>query len=193
MLPNYQKTKDKLNKFYIERMLGRKYGFPIQSKKLFEGDKSAIIREDGKIDETEFKKIGATISITYEEYGDLTFPEILERVDEKAKEFSLKKTEFMFDKINEAVSEIGNVVDCKNDFKVDHLLELIDKMLIEFDEHGKPIFPVFIPGSKDVLEKFQNVLTQIDTVPKYKKSMKDLLEKKKLQFNDRENNRKLVG
>ncbi|MBS1551969.1 MAG: hypothetical protein JST15_07875 [Bacteroidetes bacterium] len=193
MLPNYQKTKDKLNKFYIERMLGGKYDLPIQSKKLFEGDKSVMIRENGEIDETEFKQIGATISVSYEEYENLTFPEIVERIDEKAKEMSLKKTEFMFDKINEAVSEIGNVVDCKNDFNVEHLLELIDKMHIEFDENGKPIFPIFIPGSKDVLEKFQIVLTQIDSVPKYKKAMKDLLEKKKLQYNDRENNRKLVG
>jgi hypothetical protein len=198
MLPNYPIISRKITKFCIEKLEEerdfRAYPFSKAKKDLLhEGSRSAIIREDGSIEEFDFKKIEVGFTIDEKEIGTLTINEVLNKMSQMSKEMAKQFVEYFVETIDEAVKKVGNVVNSEGKkITTEKVFEMIEKICIDFDEFGKPEFPTFV-GNKSGVESIKNALLEIEKNKELDKKFKDLLERKKRQYLDREANRKLVG
>ena len=71
------------------------------------------------------------------------------------------------------------------------ILDAIEKMEIDFDEKGTPIMPE-IHVSPDVMEKLRTQKLDPKEIVEIEKRRKQIIEKKRKEWIDRESNRKLV-
>ena len=151
------------------------------------------IRPDGQVDETELKAASVETSIRFNEVPHLTFQDRLVKLDESAKEMARQISEHAFNQINDAVERVGNVV--KGDGKPlnpDIYLDVIEKIHLDFEPDGshRPLTVVVPPGME---QRVKDTLEQLQQVPAYNKRYQELIEKKRMQWRDREAARKLVG
>lgn len=197
MLPDFPKVKKKLRDLQISRMelvdrLNLGFFSQIPSQRIFEGKKDLIIREDGTKDETEFRRISADIELKLSEIEDKPINEIIKKLDAATTELSKQKANMIIESINKAVQEIGNVVDCKGvPFTINHFLEALRKMYIDFDEYERPYLPPIVAGEK-AYASINKVLPLLETDPGVKKEFSQIIDKKREQWRARESNRKLV-
>lgn len=203
MLPYFKKATEKIEEFIHER-INKVIESQIQPfsgaavSLRFEGDDNkndSIIRHTGEIDKVDFTKAGSTISYTYEEIENLNINDVILKVDNAAFEMAKQKFNFFVGIIEETTKKTGNVVysQQKGKFSAEEFFELISKMWIDFDESEKPIFPTMLVGSKEQMESYDEMFKTIDANPNLKTKFDNLIEKKRNEFNARENSRKLVG
>ena len=198
MLPDYPKLKEKIQNLLIARMkkvqsasMGPLAGMP--TYRVFEGNKSVWIREDGTKEVLEQKRAEAKIEINVKEYEEITPLEILNRIDIAAQELAIQRMKVALKKIDKAVEQTGNIVDTKGrPFSIEDYFKMIGAIWIDFDEKGKPILPSFL-GEEKAKKSIIEVLLQLKSDAKCKKRFDELIEKKKEDWRDRESNRKLVG
>lgn len=198
MLPDFPNIKAKLVKLLLSktRMAQSLNLGPladIKKTKQFEGNKAFLIREDGSIDEIEFKEFGANLPITDLKSVESQTPEdIIKMFNNAGKDIAKQQSKLTYEKINKGVKEVGNVIDAGGKpFCLDDFFRAIEKIQIDFDNFGNPYMPTFVGGQK-AIESVYKVLPQLED-PLYKKRYNELMEKKKEEWRDRESNRKLVG
>ena len=68
---------------------------------------------------------------------------------------------------------------------------MLEKIEIDFDKSGNPIMPTILLSPKDV-RKFKEKFKEWDKNPEMERRSKEIIEKKRKQWLDRENSRKLV-
>ena len=86
----------------------------------------------------------------------------------------------------------GNAVDAKGQpLSPSLLFKALEKMEINFDENGRPTNLVLVLHPAQVAD-FKKKAAEWDKDPEYQKTFKDLMEKKRAEWRDRENSRKLV-
>jgi len=158
-----------------------------------EGRQVVTIRPDGRRDETELKAASAETSIRFDEVPRLTLRDRLAKLDEAAQEMARQISEHAFRQINEAVERVGNVVHGEGKpFGPDIFMEVIEKIQLDFDADGKPSeMMVVIPPSMG--ERARATLESLQQNPEYSKRYQELIEKKRMEWRDREAARKLVG
>ncbi|MBX7045389.1 MAG: hypothetical protein K1X86_06055 [Ignavibacteria bacterium] len=192
-LPKTEEAIDNFLYSFLQKRTSQYLGLPISSSLIFEGNKSCMIRTNEQPDETEFKPIKSTMEIKFNEISDSNINTIIEKYDKVAKEFAEQQLKITFDSVEEVTKKTGNVVNAKGkNFNYEHLHEMIEKIWLDFDNDGKPLFPTFITGTTagdNIIKAFQS----FEKRPDYKKRFEELLDFKKRQFYDREGNRKLVG
>lgn len=198
MLPNYQRTREKILDFYFlflefqkNKLLGPLNS--IKKYKVFEGRTLELKRESGEVDKTKIETFKSIITIKKDEYESITFSEILKRLSEVAEDMHKQYMKFFFDTIDEAVTKVGNVVDLKGKaITPEDVYKLFEKMQIDFDEK-------LIPKNKTLIanelgqKQFIEVMEKIESDPELRNKFDKLFEKKKIEYLDRENNRELVG
>lgn len=101
-----------------------------------------------------------------------------------------KQTLEFLDKVTEIT---GNVVNAKEAIEksLNPLLELYEKIELRFDERGFPI-PLTIAINPKEEEKFKGYQKELTTNPELLRKLTQIIEKKRKQWLDRENSRKLV-
>lgn len=198
MLPDYLLLKEKIHSLHLKRMKSRVNALThpfdeVKPHRMFEGDSSAIIREDGSEDKIDIQRISAEMTLSMKD-GDPSDPsKIFQQIDMAAENFARQKSQMMFRSIEEAVNKVGNVVDSKDQpFSPEHFFAMLEKVMIEFTEEGKPILPTIVAGNKagDALSREFREMEASDV---FKKRFDDLMEMKRVQWLDREANRQLVG
>ena len=70
---------------------------------IFEGHRYRIIRHDGTVEDTEFKKLVAEISIDLKNCESTTVEDILRKIDECAVEMGKQQTQHFFEVIEKTV------------------------------------------------------------------------------------------
>ncbi len=194
MLPDYPKTKSKLERLQKERFvkvrnscLGPFIGERVSRP--FEGDRSVVIWEDGTIHETKFHSIKTEMQIDLREIDKHTPKEILRQIDTAAQQMGLQQASLNFETIQKAADESGNIVDAKGErFQLEHYLQLLEKIDLDFDENEKPILPTIMVGP-DLADRLAKVIAEAESSPEFDK----VIAKKREQWRDRESARKLVG
>lgn len=202
MLPDYPKLKTKLSKFlfdFFNLAQTQKMGLlaEINKRTLFEGHKTVLIREDGTVEQVESQKIAIQIKVDPKEVGSLTLKEILRRISQGAEEMAKEQSKMFFKEVSRSAAKVGNVFDAEGKpINLDIILKAYERMWIDFDEHGQPILQQLIAG-KDIFESTKKLFSDLKSDPEkqrqFDEKFREIIEKKRMEWHDREDARKLVG
>jgi hypothetical protein len=198
MLPDFPRIKEKLQRL-IE--LGAKLDPTLQDPlfaqlgklPLFEGDRLIYIQEDGKEKEVKFHGIHESFHFDIEKAASLTLKEYYEQVRAVYVKMEEQKAKQFLSILEEAADEAGNVVDGKEKpLDAENILAAMEKVWFNFDEFGKFNNLSLVIGPK-LGPNAQRAIVQMNEVEPYKTRFAELVERKRMEWRDRESSRKLVG
>ena len=161
----------------------------ITRSRYFEGNKSLIRQPSGKEEETEKKHFSEGTEIPVEKilYGSIK--NIFEHYKQAAVAMAYEQEKSLLESIDRTVQNTGNVVDAKGQhLSPETILQLMEMVEINFTEDGKSITSSFA-CSPSLSEKLQPLLDDLVKTKEYK----ELIERKRSEWRDREANRTLVG
>lgn len=192
MLPDFPKIKNKLDQATYQYLIKNLHQTQILSifpkKKYFEGNGFSIENYgDDKVETDPFKEIVSEFSLKHDEMmikGPIAY---IERILGIIAEMDDKGENLVLGKMMETTAKTGNEIQVNGKLTPDDILEMYDKIPVSFDENGNHEL-LFIVGSDDVKE----VIDELKENPEYIKKEEKLIEKKRQEWDDRENNRKLV-
>ena len=195
MLPDFPKIKSRLEQSGINDL--REMEDEIQKDSilslmptvnLFEGDKSSSEDNKGNIQIQEMIKYEKEIVIKKEEAinGGLEVYKIKSRDALTALKKEQEKD--MIKTFSEAASGVGNVIKSTKKDPLEKILEMIEKIDMDFDENGNPHPLALIVFDKN----FKKELKRRIVNPEIRKKSEQIMEKKRMEWRDRESNRKLV-
>lgn len=159
-----------------------------------EGRSPMILRQDDSRDETTLKAASAELNFKVDEIPHLSVEQRIDRLDTAAREMATQINSQAFESINEAVKKVGNVVDAKGRrFSADALFEVLEKIQVDFEDDGvkhKELTVVIPPA---LTGRVKEVMEHIHQDPKLRERYKKIIDKKRMEWRDREAARKLVG
>lgn len=165
----------------------------LKNRRLFEGNKMGITREDGSQEVTPLQTLEAGLNISLKEYEKLKPQDIFEQVKAQMRELQIQKSKTLFEKVQQACESVGNTFDLKGGpLTPDFLIESFRKLHIEFEDDGSPRLPTLVGGS-EAKKAFEPVLKEIQENQELAKKFAAMIEEKRREWRDRENSRKLVG
>ena len=176
---------------YIDNI--REKGMPeIKITLHHEGDRSAIERENGVIEIIEIGEFADTITVDKKEIINENVGLFQEKVFDIGYRLGSEQANFARNIINKAVEKVGNIVEYKNVLGPEHIFEMLEKVQIDFDEKDNPIKPGFW-ADPNTGQKILEILKTIEDTPELLKKHDEIIEKKRIEYHDRESHRKLVG
>jgi len=196
MLPDYPSIKREIKKKFLEAVEKEIQKDPLLSKiklhHVHEGDSLTSSSIDGYSESVEYKTMAVNFKITKEEIINKGPDAFFSKVDEIAKEIVKQQSQLLFNKVEKVTERTGHIVDAKSKpLSPQLILEALEKIAIDFDEYGNPIFPYLVLSS-DQYEKIKDEIPKWETDLEFRKKHKELIEKKRREWIDRENSRKLV-
>lgn len=197
MMPDFVNVKQHLKKQlfrYMEQKLHK--GDPllsmIQRRTQMEGDKYAIQSENGVMRKDGFEKFESEFFTKEEEIIEKGIVVFFERINEAANSMLKQTGGMMFRKMQEATERTGNVIDGGgNPLTPDLLLNIMDKVEMDFDDEGNPKNMAFVM-SPDMWSRYKDKIEKWDKEPEVIAKRERMYEKKRREWLDRESNRKLV-
>lgn len=197
MLPDFIEVKKKLSK-QVQKYLREKvknndpFLREIRRKIQHEGGRLHMKTYDGHVDEIEYKTLESEFTINADEIIKEGISAFKKHIDKLAKVVSGQQAKMVFQKLNEITSKTGNVVDAKGEsFTKEKLLEATEKIDIDFDENGQPVNLTIVMGPQ-LFNKVKDLLPLWEKDEEFTKKRNEILERKRREWLDRENNRKLV-
>ena len=195
MLPDYPEIKNYLRRQFIlsvEKTQKDPFLSLIPVHFVHEGNAFSVTSVDGFSQEGVYKEIAAQWQVSREEMITKG-PEVYFSAAEKiSQEFNKQKAKQLMDKMDEATQKTGNVIDAKSKpLSPDLILSALDKIAIDFDESGYPIFPNLVV-SPEQFEKMKTEIPKWESDPTIAVRHKLIIDKKRDEWIERENNRKLV-
>jgi len=196
MLPDFPGLKSKIQSIINQRMRRTVYGSGVLSRirrlQAHEGDTFSTYRLDGSVQQSGTREIGVEFSVDKNELAKLTPKELVEKVDRVALEMAEKTSKGVFEDIRKVTDETGNVVDSRGQpFSFDLLLQGLEKIEMDFDEHGQPT-GLTIVMHPELGKRVPELIKQWEANPDFKKRYDELIEKKREAWSVRESRRKLV-
>lgn len=198
MLPDWPSVKSEILRELIEYVEKRKEVYmshfaECPHSRVFEGTQSNIIRKDGDIDNMVMKRFSTEITYSNSDLPDLNFPDIFEKLDQVARELANKMGTHILETIDKSVQKTGNLVDhAGKPFSADTFFEAIEKVWIEFGADGKPKLPYFYINP-DMADSVSETIKAMKADPKCEKRMKEIMQRKREEWDAREASRELVG
>jgi hypothetical protein len=196
MLPEFKKAKKCIAKsqeqffeFSQKHHLGGLFG-SISKRAMPEGNKLRQVYSKDLQRETEMTKIQTSFTFDVDEIKENAFT-IYEQLFQNAKEFASQQMQMMIKNINEVTEMTGNVIKSKGEYSVEDFYRSIEMVEIEFDKDGKPVLPTIV-SSPSFIDNMINTLKKHEHLPESKTRMDEIINLKRKQWYDRENNRKLV-
>ena len=152
----------------------------------------AINRADGSKDNQPYHQIEGLMTVEISEVPSLTPDKIREKLDKIADEMARQMSQNMFAEISRVTKEVGNEVNAEGQPLTQGLfLKMLEKMDMDFDDNGNWNPPTIIMHP-DLWEAKKNELKSWETDEVFLTKQKLIIEKKKEEWHDRENHRKLV-
>jgi hypothetical protein len=196
MLPDFPEIKRAAFQYLLRRIeeLSHQGGvlneMPIVT--MHEGDISSTTSIDGYTDEAALQKIESHYVVTDEEVIKNGFDAFLPKIQQVAGELSTQAEKIMLRKMEQVTEKTGHVVSAKGQgITPSILLEALEKMPIEFDKNGNIRGLVLILHPKQ-FEELKKRAQEWENDVEYKRAFSELMERKRKEWSDRENNRKLV-
>ena len=197
MFPDFLKVKEKLQKMYpykvAEARSSHMGALTEGSRRIFEGNKIIVIREDGSIEESNLKKTTVKLQVRPADVETMTLEMTLHKTNEVIEEMAETEAKSVYEQIIKSVNEVGNIVSGDGKpFSMDLFFETLEKISIDFDKAGnpEPLTPVV---NSDLWPSVEKVLSQAKADPEDDKRYKEIIERKREEWRARESNRKLVG
>jgi hypothetical protein len=157
-----------------------------------EGRRGSYSTVNGVVKEQNYQEMGVNYSILYKDIPFMGMGDVVALVKQKGKEMGEKMGKYFFKTVDETIQETGNIVEAHGrPFSLDLMFETLEKMAIDFDLDGTPRMPTLIVHPK-VMEQVRELIKVEETEKKYEQRHKDLIEKKRQEWYEKQNRRKLV-
>jgi hypothetical protein len=198
MLPDFPIIKEKLKKLsnaqFKAAMLAYLGPFSdIPRSMVFEGDELIIVREDGSIESTPLTEMKVERQIDLTQVERMTPDIVRQHIDSAAKEMAIQQSKVLLEDLNKSIRKTGNLIDVgRRPFSIEVFFKALERIWIDFDGNGNPIMPTIVAGDK-TSEAVAKVLREAESDPQCRARLKEIIEIKRMQWRDREANRKLVG
>ena len=198
MLPDFRELKEKLERSVTLRLRAQvKRRDPVLAMikivKQHEGHRHVYSTDEGRERSTDYQPTVAEVTIDQHETVNWGMADIIKYVDGMADQMIGKIVPNMFATLREVTDETGNVVDAGGKpFSFELFLESIEKVQVEFDDvTGEPELPTMFVDPK-LFERIRGMLPEWEKNEEYKARYKELIARKRDDWDARESNRKLV-
>lgn len=196
MLPDFPKIKNKWSKLFLNEIKKKsgQVSFLAQVRRVthFEGDGTKTTDVEGRMESSEYDTLSGILKVNRKdliEQGPACFSKEMDRI---AQEFANQQIATVLEHIRESTKRTGNVVSADGQaFNREHLLNLLEKIEIEFDDDGRHntlsvVEPLGLQGQ--LAAKMNEWMKDVSFRNKYD----EIMNKKRQEWYDRESNRKLV-
>jgi len=197
MLPDFVKARDQFMKMVLdkfEKLTCQYMGpFDFPKNRIFEGRQLVSVMKNGQVFKTSLAKISGEINILNNDVKTGNIAKVLEYIDQMALDRAQKQTGITVEEFKRVTSPTGQMTDYGGrPFDADAFFTLIEKVEIDFKKDGsvKHLRFVYTP---ELDKRVKEVLAELESNPEYKKRYKEIIDKKRQEWNDREASRKLVG
>lgn len=160
---------------------------------IHEGMRTRVVRADGTIEDRNLKKASAEIVIEASAASAMTAQERTTRLDAIAEDMARQISQYAFASLNATLEQAGQVVDRGGQrLDAEAILEVLEKMHLEFDDQGKLQNLSLIVGPQ-VVDRVKREFERFESEPLLKERYDALMQRKWVDWRDREAARKLVG
>jgi hypothetical protein len=196
MLPDYPLLKKKLDerfcKMIKEDIRRNPFLSGIREQEIHEGNSLTITSMDGFSSTTDYPKIMAKYEISFEETIAVGPEALFSRSKMVSQELIQKITAQVFALMEKVTERTGNIVDMQEQsVESNPILDSLEKIEIDFDKLGNPKMPTLVMSPNEY-NKIKEKMKEWTNNPNMEKRRQEIIEKKKKQWLDRENSRKLV-
>lgn len=200
MLPDFPVPKSKAKQL-IQEFFGKRLklhlGFFAEIPKvpIHEGARWKFIRPDGTADESNMEPVKSRLEVSADEPKEPSAATILRYFDELAKNMAVQMSRRVFERVDQVTQESGQQYTLGgSDMSLEDFDRILEGMQLDFDDDGKPILPSLVT-SPAFFEKLQGRAESLNAeaaTPERQERREELIRKKKEEFRDRENRRRLV-
>jgi hypothetical protein len=197
MLPDFPKLRIELSRKLrsdFEKQTGLRAPLVARIKVVaqHEGKGRSFETEDGEIKRIDPEQVSVPVNSPVLSSPSFGYEDALRMVHEAAETMARKQTRMLFTKLNEVIEEVGNSLDARGQpLSAELILDMWEKMQFDFDERGQPKMPelVFNPVQRsNVEEQFRRLKSE----PQLRERGIEIMNRKRLDWYDRESRRKLV-
>lgn len=197
MLPDFPNEKeqvaDVLLDFFKKRMQG--YMVPFDKVRRYfhhEGHQHEVVTVDNIATKGGYAEISSSFTISLDRIQEMPPEEVLRELDKSAQNMAGEAKKHAYKTIGEAVERVGNVVSAQGQpLTAEKWLEAFEKIEIDFDEGGEPIMPTMVVGP-ELGRKLRDLLPQWESDVRVRRHFEDIIERKRLDWRDREARRRLA-
>lgn len=163
----------------------------IKHFKQFEGKRLSYQTVEGSVRDQSYEKFSQDYQILPEEVVEGGFDHMIDKIKGVGADAASQMEQYSFKVIDETIHEAGNVVQ-GNGFTKEGFLEMVSKVLIDFDEEtGKPKMPsIYIHPNQ--AEEARKLIEECENDLEHRKKFDAIIEEKRKEWHDREAVRKLV-
>lgn len=106
---------------------------------IHEGMTLRVVRADGTVEDSELKSASSEFNIEAAAAGMMTAEERMSKLDALAEDMARQTSQHAFASLNQTLEQAGQVVErAGQPLDADGILQMLDKMQMDFDEHGQP-------------------------------------------------------
>jgi hypothetical protein len=198
MLPDYPSLKKEISEVlqivFRKRVENYTIGMrEIPKTRVFEGKGMLIRRKTGEEDETSFMSSEIIFEIKMDEIPEMSINDLINKIDEAAREMAEKMETGFFKAISEVLDEKGQTVKQKGKpLSGKSILNVLDKIFIPFNKDGSPEMPTIFMHP-NLTESMKKALSDLQSVPELKKEHDEIMQRKREEWRAEEASRKLVG
>ncbi len=197
MIPDFPREKEKIMQFWNKYLIAKNQellGFfgTLPAHMNHEGHQWALNRADGTGDNQPYHQIEGLMTVEISEVPYLTPDKIREKLDKIADDMARQISQGMIAEVSRVTKEVGNEVNAEGQPLSQGLfLQMLEKMDLDFDENGNWNPPTIVMHP-DLWEAKKEEIKSWETDDEFLSKQKEIIEKKKEEWRDRENHRKLV-
>lgn len=195
LLPDFLAVKKAADQLFTDRIRksARQGSFvqTIPRTKMHEGDILGVRSDKGLPVESELKEIREGFMLKDEDIITRGMDAYYAKLDELAQSIKNQEERIMIKAMEQAAERVQNVIDAKGNFSVSTFLDALEKISISFDSNGNPSMPSIIL-SPSAAAKMKAMLPELEKNQKYKRRLSEIIERKRSEWHDRENSRRLV-
>lgn len=160
---------------------------------IHEGERTRIIRSDGSTEESQLKQASAELVVRFDEAAEMSVQARTAKLDEIAESMARQMSQHAFASISATLDATGQVVDnAGRPLNADTILATLEKLQMDFDEYGKPNGLTIVVGP-EIVERAKREFQRLMSDPALRQRYDALIQRKWMDWRDREAARKLVG
>lgn len=196
MFPRIVAMRDRLNKDTIRRVINQKAPMleGISSHIIHEGSSTSISRADGEMEETEMQQHSASVEIPRMPIDEF-FEHHQELLISIAEQFAESRSKQVIEAIRTSSEKTGNIVDAAGEpFSDDLMYQTLEKLAHEFGPNGewRPPSLILSPAQYEKVIEYDKSRTP-EQRAEFDKKLKELIAKKKSEYDSEQAGRILAG
>jgi hypothetical protein len=138
-----------------------------------------------------YQEHAAKLEVRMDEVPTLVSQRLAEKLRATADEMARSLGQMFNSKMEQVTTETGNVIDAQGQpFSQDMYLAMLDKVLVDFDEHGNPT--IALHAHPTIAVALRDKINEWMRDENFQRRANELWQRKVLEWRDRESNRKLV-